>query len=137
MMVGKLKSRTRSYYQLVPPDIHCCNLAECAIQTFKACFLSILAGISKSFPNYLWDKLLPQTELTINLLCQSHIAPAMSAGSSTTTTSHSTSMRHQSAHAAALSSFTTSPTNVHPGPSVDAMASTSVPPYHTTAASKS
>ena len=69
----------KATYQLVPPDIHRRNLAERAIQTFKAHFLSILAGISKAFPNYLWDKLLPQTELTINLLRQSHIAPDMSA----------------------------------------------------------
>jgi hypothetical protein len=55
-------------FQLVPPDLHHHNIAERAIQTFKAHFLSILAGISSSFPNYLWDKLLPQTELTLNLL---------------------------------------------------------------------
>ena len=65
----------KSACQLVPPDIYCHDLAECAIQTFKAHFLSILAGISKYFPNYLWDKLLRQTELTLNLLWQSNIAP--------------------------------------------------------------
>jgi hypothetical protein len=70
----------KATYQLVPPDIHCRNLlAERAIQTFKAHFLAILAGLSKAFPNYLWDKLLQQTELTLNLLRQSSIAPAMSA----------------------------------------------------------
>ncbi|KAL7503146.1 LOW QUALITY PROTEIN: hypothetical protein ACHAXN_000974, partial [Cyclotella atomus] len=69
----------KATYHLVPPDIHRRNLAERAIQTFKAHFLSILAGISKSFPNYLWDKLLPQTELTLNLLRQLHLAPPMSA----------------------------------------------------------
>jgi hypothetical protein len=63
----------------VTRDIHRCNLAECTIQTFKAHFLSILAGISKSFPTYLWDKLLPQTDLTLNLLRQLGIAPSMSA----------------------------------------------------------
>ena len=40
-------------YQLVPPDVHRCNIAERAIRIFKAHFLSILAGISPSFPNYL------------------------------------------------------------------------------------
>eukprot|EP00804_Cyclotella_cryptica_P022924 CCRYP_018758-RA/>CCRYP_018758-RA protein AED:0.17 eAED:0.24 QI:0/0/0/1/0.5/0.33/3/0/705 len=34
----------KATYQLVPPDIHRRNLAERAIQTFKAHFLSILAG---------------------------------------------------------------------------------------------
>jgi len=69
----------KATYQLVPPNVHRRNLAERAIQTFKAHFLSILAGLSKAFPNYLWDKLLPQTELTLNLLRQSTIAPDMSA----------------------------------------------------------
>eukprot|EP00804_Cyclotella_cryptica_P030727 CCRYP_009139-RA/>CCRYP_009139-RA protein AED:0.22 eAED:0.22 QI:0/0/0/1/0/0/4/0/733 len=52
---------------------------ERAIQTFKAHFLSILAGVDVSFPNYLWDKLLPQTELTLNLLRQATISPSLSA----------------------------------------------------------
>ena len=38
-----------------------------------------LAGIPPSFPNYLWDKLLPQTEIPLNLLRQSTIAPLLSA----------------------------------------------------------
>ena len=46
-------------HQLVPPDVHRRNIAERAIHTFTAHFLSILAGIPPSFPNYLWDKLLP------------------------------------------------------------------------------
>ena len=66
-------------YQLVPPNVHRRNIAERAIQTFKAHFLSILAGLPSTFPNYLWDTLLPQTELTLNLLRQSHSAPAISA----------------------------------------------------------
>jgi hypothetical protein len=66
-------------YQLVPPNVHRRNIAERAIQTFKAHFLSILAGLPSAFPNYLWDMLIPQTELTLNLLRQSHIAPALSA----------------------------------------------------------
>eukprot|EP00804_Cyclotella_cryptica_P017724 CCRYP_001164-RA/>CCRYP_001164-RA protein AED:0.37 eAED:0.27 QI:0/0/0/1/0.33/0.25/4/0/1265 len=66
-------------YQLVPPNVHRCNIAERAIQTFKAHFLSILAGLPSAFPNYLWDTLIPQTELTLNLLRQSHTAPAISA----------------------------------------------------------
>ncbi len=69
----------KATYQLVPPHVHRANAAERAIQTFKAHFLSILAGIDASFPNYLWDKLLPQTEITLNLLRQSTLAPATSA----------------------------------------------------------
>eukprot|EP00804_Cyclotella_cryptica_P010308 CCRYP_012223-RA/>CCRYP_012223-RA protein AED:0.11 eAED:0.15 QI:0/0/0/1/0/0.5/2/0/935 len=69
----------KATYQLVPPNVHRANTAERAIQTFKEHFLSILAGIDISFPNYLWDKLLPQTELTLNLLRQATIAPSLSA----------------------------------------------------------
>jgi hypothetical protein len=65
--------------QLVLPDTHRCNLAERAIQTFKSNFISILAGIDPTFPMYLWDQLLPQTILTLNLLRQSNITPTISA----------------------------------------------------------
>eukprot|EP00804_Cyclotella_cryptica_P027773 CCRYP_009194-RA/>CCRYP_009194-RA protein AED:0.39 eAED:0.16 QI:0/0/0/0.66/0.5/0.33/3/0/764 len=61
------------------PNVHRANTTEQAIRTFKAPFLSILAGIDPAFPNYLWDKLLPQTELILNLLRQSTLAPAISA----------------------------------------------------------
>ena len=39
--------------QLVPPDVHRRNIPEWAIRTFKAHFLSILAGVSDTFPNFL------------------------------------------------------------------------------------
>ena len=55
-------------YQLVPPDMHRRNLAERAIRTFKAHFLTILAGVDPTFPATRWDLLLPQAELTVNLL---------------------------------------------------------------------
>ena len=51
--------------QLVPPDNHRRNLAERAIQTFKNHFKSVLAGVADSFPMKLWDRLLPQTILTL------------------------------------------------------------------------
>jgi hypothetical protein len=57
-------------FQLVPPDMHCQNRAERAIRMFKDHFLAILAGVDSAFPPYLWDLLLPQVELTLNLLCQ-------------------------------------------------------------------
>ncbi len=66
-------------FQLVPQDMHCQNRAECAICTFKAHFLAILAGIDSTFPPYLWDLLLPQAELTLNLLRQAMLNPRISA----------------------------------------------------------
>jgi hypothetical protein len=56
--------------QLVPPDNHQQNLAEQVIQTFKNHFKAILAGVDDSFPMRLWNKLLPQTILTLFLSVQ-------------------------------------------------------------------
>ncbi len=66
-------------FQLVPPDMHRCNRAERAIHTFKDHFLAILAGVGAAFLAYLWDLLLPQAKLTVNLLWQSTINPRISA----------------------------------------------------------
>jgi hypothetical protein len=66
-------------HELLTPDNHRSNLAEWAIQTFKQHFISILSGMDNKFPLSLWCALLKQTELTMNLLRQSTIAPKMSA----------------------------------------------------------
>jgi hypothetical protein len=52
---------------------------ERAIQTFKNHFKAIIAGVDDNFPMNLWDRLLPQTVLTLTLLRQSNIAPTVSA----------------------------------------------------------
>ena len=57
-------------YELVTPNLHRINLAERDIRTFKAHFLSILTGVDPNFPKYMWDNLLVQIKLTINLLRQ-------------------------------------------------------------------
>jgi hypothetical protein len=62
-------------YKLVPPGQHRQNQAEQTIQTFKAHFISILASINNKFPLLLWCHLLKPTELTLNLLRQSRVAP--------------------------------------------------------------
>jgi len=69
----------KATFQLVLPDMHWRNRAERAIRTFKARFLAILAGVYPKFPPYLWDLLLPQAELTLNLIRQSTINPRISA----------------------------------------------------------
>ncbi len=66
-------------FELVPPDNYRCNQAERTIQTFKARFISILAGVDDKFPLSLWCHLLEPMELTLNLLRQSKIAPKISA----------------------------------------------------------
>ena len=65
-------------YQLVPPHDHRRNIAEKAIQTFKSHFISILCGTAENFPLHLWDRLLPQAELTLNMLRQSKLVPKVS-----------------------------------------------------------
>jgi hypothetical protein len=66
-------------FELVPLGNHRCNQAERAIQTFKAHFIAILAGVHDRFPLSLWCHLLKPTELTLNLLRQSKVAPKISA----------------------------------------------------------
>jgi len=69
----------KATFQLVPPDMHRRNRCDSAIRTFKAHFLVILSGVDRKFPPYLWDLLLPQAEITLNLLRQSLINPRISA----------------------------------------------------------
>ena len=66
-------------YQLVPPNVHCRNAAERAIQTFKNHFLSVLATADNEFPISEWDRLLPQAEMTLNLMRESRCNPKLSA----------------------------------------------------------
>ena len=58
-------------YQLVPPGNKETNNAERAIQIWKAHFITILSIVDPNFPLSLWDYLVPQTNHTINMLCQS------------------------------------------------------------------
>ena len=66
-------------YQLVPRNFHRRNIAERAIRTFKAHFISVLAGVDPTFPKFMWDNLLVLTEPTINLLRQATLNLSMSA----------------------------------------------------------
>jgi hypothetical protein len=65
--------------QLVEPTNHCVNAAEWAIQTFKNCFIGALGTTDGDFPIQLWDKLAPQVQDSINILCQSRVHPDISA----------------------------------------------------------
>jgi hypothetical protein len=55
-------------YQLVPPHCHRRNAAERAISTFKEHFLTGISSVDPSFLLHLWHRLLPQAEITLNLL---------------------------------------------------------------------
>ena len=67
------------HYQLVPPHTHRRNAAERAIQTFKNHFVSGLCSVDTNFPLHLWDRLLPQAVVTLNLLRSSRFNPKLSA----------------------------------------------------------
>ena len=62
-------------YELVPKDQHRRNLAEQALQTWKAHTIGSLSGVADTFPFVLWDKLLPQLYMQVNLLRFSNIHP--------------------------------------------------------------
>jgi hypothetical protein len=66
-------------FQLAPPHIHQRNAAERAIRTFKNHFIAGLCSTNPAFPLNMWDKLLPQCLVTLNLLRQSRINPQLSA----------------------------------------------------------
>ena len=65
-------------YQLTPPHIHRINAAERAIRTYKNHFTAGLCSVHPNFPIAEWDRLLPQSELTLNLLCVSRVNPKLS-----------------------------------------------------------
>ena len=65
-------------YQLVPPHSHRNNLAERAIQTFKSHFKAGLATCDPNFPVSEWDRLIYQSNLTLNLLRASRANPNLS-----------------------------------------------------------
>jgi hypothetical protein len=66
-------------YQLVLPHCHRRNAAERAIRTFKEHFVAGLSSVDLTFPLHLWDILLPQAEITLNLLRTSRLHPQLSA----------------------------------------------------------
>ena len=75
----RLMRKRKIAFQLVPPHLHRANAAERAIRTWKNHFISILCGLDPRFPLQLWDRLIDQTNLTLNLMRASRINPKMAA----------------------------------------------------------
>ncbi len=71
-MKNHIRNTCKISMELVPPGCHQQNAAEVAIRNFKSHFLSVLAGVADDFSQNLWDRLLPQTEVTLNLIRQSN-----------------------------------------------------------------
>ena len=59
--------------------MHGRNAAERAVRTFKNHFIAALCTVDPLLPLYLWDRLLPQVTMTINMLRQSRLNPGLSA----------------------------------------------------------
>jgi hypothetical protein len=66
-------------FQLVPPYSHRRNSAERAIRSFKDHLIAGLCSTDKYFPMHLWDRILPQAVITLNMLRTSRINPKLSA----------------------------------------------------------
>ena len=68
----------KQQYQLTPPHMHRINAAERAIRTFKNHFLAGLATCDAEYPVNEWDRLIPSSNITLNLLRNSRINPYLS-----------------------------------------------------------
>ena len=77
--IQKLLHSNGVTFLMVRPHVHRRNAAERAIQTFKNHLIAGLCSTDTSFPLHLWDRLVPQAELTLNLLRTSRINPKLSA----------------------------------------------------------
>ena len=71
--------KNKKQWQLVPQGNHKRNAAERQIRTLRNHFISILDGTDPDFPLHLWDKLIPQACITINILRNYHRNPQLSA----------------------------------------------------------
>jgi hypothetical protein len=66
-------------FQLTPAGMHRRNAAERAMRTAKNHIIAGLCTVHPKFPLYLWDKLIPQAELTLNMVRGSRMNPKLSA----------------------------------------------------------
>ena len=75
-MIAEIEKRAMNY-QIAAPGDHRLNFAERAIQTFKNHFVSVLHGCDPHFPANQWDRLLPQTVMTLNMVRPSRLNPKL------------------------------------------------------------
>eukprot|EP00957_Ditylum_brightwellii_P208657 15358398-Ditylum_brightwellii.AAC.1 len=54
--------------QFTPPKMYCTNAAEKTMQTWKNHFLSGLSSLPSDFPITYWCRLVPQANLTLNIM---------------------------------------------------------------------
>jgi hypothetical protein len=66
-------------WELVSPYNHRQNLAERTIQTAKGHIIANILGCNDAFPIREWHRLLPQIEMTLNMLGATNVRPTVSA----------------------------------------------------------
>jgi len=79
LLVKFIGEEAKTTIQYLPPGNHRASKAERAIRTWKNHFIATLCTVDPTFPLSAWDKLIPQAELTINLLRGSAFTPNTSA----------------------------------------------------------
>ena len=62
-------------YELVPKGQHSRNISERALQKWKAHTIGSLSGVADNLPLGLWDELLPQLDMQVNILLFSNVNP--------------------------------------------------------------
>ena len=65
--------------QNTPPYIHRTNPAKRSLQTYKSCIKSTIAFLPPTFPITLWCNLLPQIDLSVNIVRKCRQNPLLSA----------------------------------------------------------
>jgi hypothetical protein len=66
-------------YQLVPPHCHIYNATARASGAFKEHVAAGLPSVDPYFPMHLWDQIVSQSAMTLDLLRTSRLFPQMSA----------------------------------------------------------
>ena len=67
------------HYKLVPSGMRHTSLVEKGIQTFKVKFKSVLCGVDVLFLLKLWGRIIPQTDIQVNLPRKTNATPKLSA----------------------------------------------------------
>jgi len=79
LLVKFIGDEAKTTIQYLPAGNHRASKAERAIRTWKNHFIALLSATDPSFPLYAWEHLIPQAELTVNLLRASSFTPNVSA----------------------------------------------------------
>ena len=78
MQLKEFNHEQKVNYQVTPPHMHQLNAAKHAIITWKNHFISCLSWFNPKFPMHLWDLLIYQASITLNMVRTNHSNPQMS-----------------------------------------------------------